>query len=103
MGDTLDITPAAAGAAGQLMSTSADDAATAGSAFFAAGAAVTGPITCGGSVGASAAAFGEAFGRLCADLVESAEGLGTLIQQSAALHAATDARSTSRFHGLGAI
>ncbi len=103
MGDDLDISPAAARAAGQLMSTGADDAATAGSAFFAAGAAVAGPISCGGSVGASAAAFGEAFGRLCADLVESAEGLGMLVQQSAALHAATDAGSASRFHGLQAI
>ena len=103
MGDDLAITPAAAGAAGQLMSTNADDAATAGAAFFAAGIAVTGPVACGGSVGASAAEFGETFGRLCADLVESAGGLGSLIQQSAALHAATDSGSASRFSGLRAI
>jgi hypothetical protein len=89
--------------AGSALSAAADDAAAAGSGFLAAGAAVPGQPLCGSSVAASAAAFGEAFGVVCADLVESAQGLGALVAQTAHTYPSVDTGAAGRFTGLRAI
>jgi hypothetical protein len=89
--------------AGSALSAAAEDAATAGSGFLAAGAAVTGQPRCGSSVAPSAAGFGEAFGVVCADLVESAQGLGVVVARSAQTYPSVDTGAAGRFTGLRAI
>ncbi len=101
--DQLRFTPGTASAACAALSTAADDAATAGSGFLAAGAAVTGQPLCGSSIASSASAFGEAFGLVCADLIESAQGLGVVVAQSAQAYTSVDAGAVGRFGGLRAI
>ncbi len=103
MGDNLRITPSAVSGAGAALSAAAEDAATAGSGFLAAGAAVTGQPPCGSSIAASAAAFGEAFGVVCADLIESAQGLGALVAQTVQTYPTVDSGAAGRFTGLRAI
>ena len=63
-------------------------------------AAITRAPEAGASIGAPAAAFGSAFGKVCADLVESATGLGTLVQSSAELYGATETAADRRFGGM---
>jgi hypothetical protein len=103
VGDNLRITPSAVSGAGAALSAAAEDAATAGSGFLAAGAAVTGQPPCGSSIAASAAAFGEAFGVVCADLIESAQGLGALVAQTVQTYPTVDSGAAGRFTGLRAI
>jgi hypothetical protein len=86
--------------AGRILVNAADTAAAAGSAFLDGCAAITRAPEAGTSIGAPAAAFGSAFGQVCADLVESATGLGTLVQSSAELYGATETAADRRFGGM---
>ncbi len=101
MGDEgVQISPAATLQAGRTLANAADTAAAAGSAFLDGCAAITRAPEAGASIGAPAAAFGSAFGKVCADLVESATGLGTLVQSSAELYGTTETAAYQRFGGM---
>ena len=68
MSDSLTIDLAATTAAGQALASTADDAASVGSAFLAAAGAVPGTVPAGASIGSAVQATGEAFGAACAEL-----------------------------------
>ncbi|MET0965517.1 MAG: hypothetical protein ABWZ02_03930 [Nakamurella sp.] len=98
MGDAgVQISPAQTLQAGRILADAADTAAVAGSAFLDGSVAISGAPAAGASIGAPAAAFGTAFGKVCADLVESATGLGTLVQSSAEVYVTTENSATDRF------
>ncbi len=103
MSDSLTIDLAATTAAGQALASTADDAASVGSAFLAAAGAVPGTVPAGASIGSAVQATGEAFGAACAELVSSALGLGGLVQDAADALAATEQAAIRRFGALAAI
>jgi hypothetical protein len=96
----ISISPAATIQAGQVLADASDTAASAGSSFLSGREMITGAPQAGLSIGPAASAFGEAFGKVCADLVESATGLGELVQSSAQLYGTTDSAVTNRFGGM---
>ena len=95
----VDISPEATAHAGQVLASSSDAAAAAGSALLAAGQCVTGTPEVGASIRASAWAFGDSLGGVCADLVESATGLASAIAVSAQTYSSVDAAATNSFGG----
>lgn len=100
MGPGIDIDPAEVVSAGSLLAGTADHASLAGSALLAAGTAVTGSVQAGTSIAAAAGAFGVAYGSLCAQLVESATGLGSSVNGAAQLLVTVESDAVYRFGAL---
>ena len=98
--DGITIAPGVVISAGDLLSATSDRASLAGTALFAAGEAVTGSIQAGTSIAVTSAAFGTTFGAVCADLVESATGLGATVNAAAQLVVTVDSIATYRFGAL---
>jgi len=96
----FNITPAVVITAGDLLSSASDNASRAGTALLAAGEAVNGTIQAGTSISATSAAFGLAVGAVCADLVESATGLGASVNAAARLVVTVETTATYRFGAL---
>jgi len=96
----VQISPEDAAHAGQILSDSSDAAAGAGTEFLATGGTISGTVEAGTSIRSSAAAFGESLGQVCADLVESLTGLGTVVQAGARTYSAVDSAATTSFGGM---
>ncbi len=96
----VQISPEDAAHAGQILSDSSDAAAGAGTEFLATGGTISGTVEAGTSIRSSAAAFGESLGQVCADLVESLTGLGTVVQAGASTYSAVDSAATTSFGGM---
>lgn len=101
-GPGVDITPSEVTSAGDLLSATSDRASLAGVALLAAGEAVTGSVQAGTSIAAAGAAFGTAFGAVCAEFVESATGLGASVNAAARLLVTVDNDLKYRFGALDA-
>src|SRR6478609_766349 len=96
----VQISPEDAAHAGQILSDSSDAAAGAGTEFLATGGTISGTVEAGTSIRSSAAGFGESLGQVCADLVESLTGLGTVVQAGARTYSAVDSAATTSFGGM---
>lgn len=103
MGESLQIDLAQTAAAAQALRTAAQDAVAAGSTFLDAGATVTGSVEAGTSIAPSLGNLGASYVSACGDLAASARGLSDLVDQAAAMIAATDDAVAGRFAALRPI
>lgn len=101
MTDTgVDIAPGQVVSAGEQLAATADLASRAGTYLLTAGDGLTGTVQAGTSVGSAARAFGAACGSFCAQLVESANGLGVNLTQAAQLLLQVEGDAVNRFRPI---